>query len=363
MKKIVFIFFVLLSFRVNAQITITQDDIASIGTIIYQAVDTAPDSTIILGSSGIDQVWDFSGLKNQEKDTINFVDPATTNFASDFSTSNLALVNISDNDTSSIAYFTTSLTDLVVNGFAIAPINIDTISPIVFNDPETFITFPSYYQSSFNDTSKYNFTTYYDTTLYGYQVDSVRSKRFTTKESVIDAWGTLTTPLGTFPVIRQYTKSIFEDDLWVHVNMLPVGWMWKLANENKDTSYTYYWWANNVGLPLIEMTYDNDSNMVKKVSWLQVSPSAVNQYQSNSNINIYPNPANKFLYIDNFNNTKIENIITIYNVLGEKTKVLCIKNEQRIKISLKGLKDGIYILTVISKDGKNIINKKLLIRH
>src|ERR1043165_4026159 len=57
------------AFTANAQITITISDIASPTTIINQAQDTMP-ATSLIGSSGVNQTWNMSSLAQHTIDTL-----------------------------------------------------------------------------------------------------------------------------------------------------------------------------------------------------------------------------------------------------------------------------------------------------
>ena len=46
-----------------AQITITDNDLISVGDIIEQVDDISPNSAINVGSPGANQFWDFSSLQ------------------------------------------------------------------------------------------------------------------------------------------------------------------------------------------------------------------------------------------------------------------------------------------------------------
>lgn len=66
-----------------------------------------------------------------------------------------------------------------------------------------------------------------------------------------------------------------------------------------------------------------------------------------SNFKIFPNPANQFLNIENIQDA---NEIEIINLLGEKLQIRTITTSD-IKIDISWLKEGIYILSIKSKNG------------
>ena len=90
MKKTLFtlslLFCTLFSF---SQITVTDSDIASVGDVIYQAVDTLPSSSIQPGNAGPYQSWDFSSLQVMELDQTEFISPVGTPYAFMYPSANL----------------------------------------------------------------------------------------------------------------------------------------------------------------------------------------------------------------------------------------------------------------------------------
>ena len=78
-----------------SQITVTDNDIISVGDIIYEASDYSTGSAIVIGNAGANQIWDFSSLQALEIDTIEVLSPVGTPFESLHPNANLC-VNIDD---------------------------------------------------------------------------------------------------------------------------------------------------------------------------------------------------------------------------------------------------------------------------
>ena len=64
-----------------AQITITDNDLISVGDIIEQVDDISPNSAINVGSPGANQFWDFSSLQIVGSYTQQCIAPSTTPFS------------------------------------------------------------------------------------------------------------------------------------------------------------------------------------------------------------------------------------------------------------------------------------------
>ena len=79
MKKIIlflYMFFCLVILQ--AQVVITNNDIAGPGATILQSLDESPEMSIVPGPGGPNQTWDFSGLLEDTLDTMRFMNPDWT---------------------------------------------------------------------------------------------------------------------------------------------------------------------------------------------------------------------------------------------------------------------------------------------
>ncbi len=193
MKKILLICAASLS-AINAfsQITITTSDLPTVNTHVVVVTDTLP--TVLPGSGGAAQTWDFSSLNIGSIDTTVFVDPATTLYASDFPTSNLATYNASFD--SNVNYLNSSSSALTVLGFG-SPDNPFTTDPFIVHflpSGQDIIQLPATYNQTFS--GSYMFKLEFSYSVYG--SDSIRVIQHSNYDSDIDGWGNVTTPFGTY---------------------------------------------------------------------------------------------------------------------------------------------------------------------
>ena len=269
-----------------AQITITTTDVAAPTKIIYQSNDTLPSPSLSVGSAGISQTWNMSMLGTSTMDTLTFVSASWGPDASSFPTANLAVKQGWQNF---YAYATSNASTLSIvgaggtAGFGGGPVNLKQ-----YNSPaEILMNFPATYLNGF--TSNYiNTTPAINPGISG--VDSARIKSDVKKTVSFDAWGSLTTPLGTFnvlrtmeTVVRHDTTDIMAFGLWNPIPGTP------LLAADSTTGYT--WWANGVGFPLVSIKLDSLS-AIKQVTWLQSLPLVgINEATAASQVNVFPNPA------------------------------------------------------------------------
>jgi len=81
---------------------------------------------------------------------------------------------------------------------------------------------------------------------------------------------------------------------------------------------------------------------------------SINENELQQIINIYPNPVNNILYIENNKNIDIVKI-TVYNILG---KVVLIKKNIFNQLNLSVLKSGILFVKIETENGT--ITKKII---
>jgi len=88
--------------------------------------------------------------------------------------------------------------------------------------------------------------------------------------------------------------------------------------------------------------------------------SEINEYKDNSEINIYPNPANDFIRIS-YNENKV-NYINIFNLQGQKVfSEKLNKKENTFTINVSNLANGIYLLQF--QTDKGFISRKLIVNR
>ncbi|HNW97185.1 MAG TPA: T9SS type A sorting domain-containing protein [Bacteroidales bacterium] len=345
MKKLIsFIILFVTCININAQITISQTDFASIGTTLNQATDKSPGTSITPGNTGGNQVWDFSALQADTTITIHFVDPATTgSLSSNFPQANIcAVINDSINpylkSTSSSVQLLGATGDLVGNGV---------IAAVVYSNTETMLTFPTTFNTSFTDTSYFNQKIYYGKTYLGLNVDTVRQVEHNYITSTIDAWGTVITPDGSFPALRQNMRKITNDSTWVRVKY--IGWLSAVQRVNTIDQRYYTFYTNTIGNALVNIKYYGTDST--KVDWTRVNTTSSNSLtEKEKSINIFSTIVTNKIQIYNPKNSEIKS--KLFDYTGKEILSTEFENNSIINISINNLKNGFYLLNVYNKSGK-----------
>lgn len=252
--KIFSIAFSLAGLVAGAQITITQNDLPSIGTMVGFVSDTTP-VNVSPGPAGANQAWDLSALLPEDSGGYNFIDPAVAAGGSFFPNSNLA---IPDSANTGATFFRKSPTSFDLHGaysdFGYGPM------ALKFNPVEPWLTFPSQYQTTFSGTAKYQIVIPYSNP----PIDSVKIVSTTLYSSIIDGWGTITTPdFSGVNVLRQKFTEIIIDSTFAHY----FGIWAAVGTPTVDTTISYRWWSNNAKLYLAEIV-TNPAGVVSKGTYM-----------------------------------------------------------------------------------------------
>ena len=295
MRTIYFLLACLFAINVSSQITINDFDLVEQGDVLYKAYDENPISSINIGSSGINQNWDFSTLQITEIDTLNFISPVGTAYANLYTNVNLCM-----EDKGSLSYFNKNSSSLDLYGR----------NDTVFNNPAVFFPLPLDYGLSMTDgpnvVIEQNITgpslsfvlpaSTVSTLTNGLanQADTALIQITNTTDFTVDASGVITTPLGTFDVLRlkqvQSTSSILN--IYVSDSLTQIGtWLTNisfssiplLSNFSNDQEEILYQWLTNdpsVEFLIAETVVDSLDNIVEGISF-QISPTtSIEEYFS-----------------------------------------------------------------------------------
>lgn len=242
MKKIIFLFSLISSIHLTAQITITTADMPVVGDTLRYSI-SAIDSTLFADyeRSGANLTWNFDSLLplrqgvrrfvNSSQTPYNSVPPRTANLLAD--TLRIEgfelydVYNFYNNDSTSFSLDYRGAT--APTGFANIPISQSYV------DKDEVLQFPLNYLDRDSSTFKFEFDNAFPPAYYaseGYRINNV------------DAWGTISTPFGTFSCLRVVTDIITYDTVSFSGNNVGV---------NSHTR-EYSWVSNQIGMPLLHLS-------------------------------------------------------------------------------------------------------------
>lgn len=352
MKKFITLFFACILFFVSqAQITITQNDMALPLTQYIMYNDTLP-VAITPGNAGANQTWIFDSLANHTTDTILFTKSEWTTYGTSFPTSNLCLMTI--NTETSYMYMNLNSDSLNVVGQAgkFAGSTTDIIVP--FNPTQKIADFPSTYLDGFTNTSSFTIVQYYGQS----GIDSVKVKDITTTVSEFDAWGSIATILGTYNSLRAKVTQISNDSIWVL--MLGTWYDMTASYGGIDTNKRYSWWTNGLGYMILEMDVDPVTDSVINVKYISAlpQPGGLEHYDINDAVIVFPNPASEVVNICTPENAAL---VEVFNSTGQLMRSAKTNNTMMSHVNISGLPSGSYIIRISGNNGFTICHKNLIV--
>lgn len=361
MKKLysaLFISFIFSLFS-NAQITIDDTDFAD-------ANDTARLSVAVwnpfldFGATGPNYNWDFSDLQWQSQYIDSFLNPIFTGPIYAFTFSNTIInpyrSNIAkkaDNTLTTFPILSSVFTDginfyyktqtlyrqrgigMKVSGFPTA---------VPMNHSDTLYRFPMTYGNMDSSWSDYDVSV---PNLGGYLHKQKRINE-------VDGWGVLTTPFGTFDVLRVRTEIRGSDSLFIDT----LNFGFKVEN---DIVREYKWFGKSQNVPLLQINTQAgifgqfpEFEFVTRVIYrdsVRYEPVGIfNAVDNEIKFRVYPNPSSGMFYISVPENLQ-RPTLTLTDLNGH---ILLHRemNSAMETIDAALYLKGVYILTVQSSEGK-----------
>lgn len=277
----------------EAQITIQSADLPSAGDT-FRVSTAAPTAGIDLTTTGANAVWDFSQLvsNGQTIDTFLSVNATASVFSVVFSdlpfnpnranqatrgqAFNLGTVNVSD----VFNFFYNSSTQYKQPGFG-ATVNGAQL-PIIYSSHDVHYEFPL----SFGNTAASNS---------GYELDLTSTLGFffqvdRNRQTVVDGWGSVTTPHGTYNALRVVSTIVEQDS--VYIDSLGFG-----LNLPAVTTVEYKWLANGEGIPVLQIN-TTATGTVTQIRYKDAPlTTGVQSLNPISDLTAYPNPASNILTV------------------------------------------------------------------
>lgn len=350
MKKITLLSLSILltSFTAVSQIIIHSGEILGVGDEVIQGFDNSPDQAIEPGPEGEDLNWDFGSLFADEIDTFRFVNPLSTPYWMRFPGSNVCLLTLAD---SNFVYFDKDTDNLTMKGLVVEAPGLGKVSSPV-HPGEEFLSFPCEYGFQDNESFYYLFLAEGNTP----GVDSLRVKRTTDKSLEVDAWGSMSTPIGTYDVLRIHELREVTDSIWGKVPFFG----WQFIDEEQSTEERYIWWSDDpaVGYILANLNIDPSNGDVLSAEFMaEPNAPALSRHVKAVEPHIYPNPVRDLLHVEIVGAKYIQ--LHVYDLSG---RLLLQKRLSGAtgEISVEYLDKGLYLLEYNISGQKG--RKKILVR-
>ena len=269
-----------------AQITITSADLPSAGDQIQfsQAAITTPVDLTLTGTS---YVWDFSMLQHTSQDVDTFLSVLSTpivyalvfGFNSNQAMRGVDLSAVPQVPISDVyGFYNKSSNNYKQTGYGASITGITT--PISFNNDDIIYDFPITFGNMDSSDSDYSIIIPGLATAIGSQH----------RVNVVDGWGDITTPYGTFNALRIVSTLTGEDS--IYLDTLGFGF-----SAPRQLTREYKWLATGQDIPILQINTSEllgieTVTLIKYRDSLRV-PTALNEVRVDDlQLSLSPNPSN-----------------------------------------------------------------------
>lgn len=333
----------------NAQISITSADMPEPGQSMPIS-RKAPLGDAIIGYElpGENIQWDFSSITKTEQQVVEYISPTST----DIQYICIAIFNnpLDADHNSTVAkpgegmsdpmgsIQVTDVFDFFKNDSSLftnvgRSSNVNTVPTCIRNIPvDTLYVFPLEFGTTFTSNSAFEI----DIPTIGYYGQTLN------RSSVADAWGTITTPYGTFEALRIVSTLEFVDTIYYE----SMGFGAKFPHT--ETHYT--WLSNDMKFPVFSIE-DKGQNFGGTIAFWPdtLDETGIIQHTEANEFTCVPNPADDYLNITLSGTFSFPYMIDIYNITGVKIDQIELHNPS-ITISTANYTPGVYFLK--STNGK-----------
>jgi hypothetical protein len=344
---------ILVSGKLNAQISLSVGDFANAGdTVRLSQMQT---SNLDFVSTGANYTWDFSSLTASTQSLKDYTPIGFGSF--------LILATYGPFAGSYAATYFNLTTELPIDQLsAFLPIQISDLSQYTkrSNSAITSIGYSINVQGQGvpfkSDTieTRYslplNFGDVHDSRGYTF-VDlnpaaDIKYIQHRQRHTEVDGWGTITTPLGTFPALR-VRHDINEIDSIYQTFFGSGSWIGTPPIERTE----YEWWTNSKEEYLVKVVVSN-FNGNQNVSSIEFQEqylgldAGINELSLNASV--YPNPTEDLCFFET--QLAVENV-AFYNQMGELALSASFNGVQSAYIDIQDLKPGVYFCHLNTNKG------------
>jgi hypothetical protein len=344
---------ILVSGKLNAQISLSVGDFANAGDTVR--LSQMQNSNLDFVSSGANYTWDFSSLTASTQTLKDYTPIGFGSF--------LILATYGPFAGSYSATYFNLTTELPIDQLsAFLPIQISDLSQYTkrANSAITSIGYSINVQGQGvpfkSDTieTRYslplNFGDVHDSRGYTY-VDlnpaaDIKYIQHRQRHTEVDGWGTVTTPLGTFPALR-VRHDINEIDSIYQTFFGTGSWIGTPPIERTE----YEWWTNGKEEYLLKVVVSN-FNGNQNISSIEFQEQYLGldagMNELSLNASVYPNPTEDLCFFET--QLAVENVM-FYNQMGELALSASFNGVQSAYIDIQDLKPGVYFCHLHTNKG------------
>ncbi len=383
MKQTLLSFFLFICLgSLSAQITLSNTSFPVVGDTLRTAVDAMPGG-ITISAPGADQSWDFSDLQGLARETI--LRPANEGQAfGDFPNANI-LIELGQ---AGELYYNSNNSTYELLGFFGSPLDQFDLELVAKYDPALVerrapMDFFDNFTSGTSLLLPFSIEELPSelTDSLPFTPDSLRVRISSTQSSLVDAWGSLEIPGGTYDVLRVKEEQVQETRLDVKIGFGPFS-IWQDVTDlligaggggglggflGMDTTMAYSFFSNDAKEPIAVLTVNPLDDSVLTVEY-KAEKDIINNTTGyinpgRSDIYAYPNPAIDEARFDIVNLPAGRYKLKLYNILGVEVmkEEYSIQGNRTVKLNLSKMRKGTYLYSLVNEKGKTITTKRLMI--
>ena len=259
MKKILYLI-LLLPFLSYSQIIVTSANLPNIGDTVITAEDFG---NYLPGPSGANQNWNFANAAGMPDMLLGFIDPLTTPYQASFPSSNIC----AQLDSATYYYLNRSVNGLAAVGYVDAG--------MLYPNNKMLLPTPLNYLDTITNTQiLFQWDTLLSPPLPSilagvpgpFTIDSIKAVYGNTDKYIVDGWGQVQLPNGTFDALRVYETSFDFDNTLLKITDTLTGlsqWVQEPNSGSISWNESRYSWRTNdstITWSLAEIETDSAGN-------------------------------------------------------------------------------------------------------
>ena len=347
----------------SAQITVTNATFPAAGDTLRTASDLSPEN-IVISNPGGPYTWDFTSLTADSRQVTVFRPAAEGTAVAAYPTADLVIFGAGGGE----SYFDVTATNFDLLGFSgedptgTLPIATDFKFSPPIPERRAPLTFIANHTSSSSLALAFSLADLPAEILDSLGIpsgllDSIRIRVVTGRNDLVDAYGTVMIPGGTYDVLRE--KRIESTDTRIEVHALFLGWqdvtdIVPIPGFGRDTVTSYHFLSNTAKEPIAVVTMDSTGLIAVDVEFKDNgAPSAIGDINHDLHpLTLSPNPTTDVLQLDLSALPVSDYTLELFDSGGKKvwTQNVSIQANQ---VSLQSLQAGSYYYRV--SDGRHLV--------
>lgn len=379
MKNLLFTFcFVVFALSLQAQITVTTAYFPAAGDTLRTAIDDQPVGLNFFTPPGGSQNWIFTSLEADQTRTREVKAASEGTQAASFPNAELMIqvagsgenyINVTNNNWEYVGFAGQDPVGLGINVITnFTPPVVDRHAPLAFFDINPFSS-AILYAIAADDVPGGIFD------QLPVSPDSIRLRVAINTLDVVDGFGTLAIPGGTYEVLREKRTEYREARLDAKVPI--IGWLditdialqsLPIPGLGVDTTISHRFWSNEIKEPVVILTLNNEQNAVTTAEFKYDGPisGGIDPAFSQTHIRLYPNPGNTTVQMElsnlPFGDYQMQ-LLSAQGQMLQQRALSVVAEKQTEAIDVAALPDGSYLCLILSPEGQLAGFKQLVVQH